>query len=152
MRSRTGRKAAYFCECCLSHRRLGWRLIDRANLIIYFISYIINQSQFRISNLRTVDITDVHLYPPIRSPVRRVINTLAIAITSSVDKNRKRIHKNNTKLKKRIVWLLHQNKLYVSTYIKKKMHVKEKFERVTLAVLCPSKVFNAVRLRNVVCV
>ena len=34
----------------------------------------------------------------------------------------------------------------------KKMYVKEKFERVALAVLCLSKVFNAVRLRNVVCV
>ena len=33
-----------------------------------------------------------------------------------------------------------------------KKYVKEKFERVALAVLCPSKVFNAVRLRNVVCV
>ena len=32
------------------------------------------------------------------------------------------------------------------------MYVKEKFERVALAVLCLSKVFNAVRLRNVVCV
>ena len=30
--------------------------------------------------------------------------------------------------------------------------MKEKFERVALAVLCLSKVFNAVRLRNVVCV
>ena len=30
--------------------------------------------------------------------------------------------------------------------------LKEKFERVAFAVLCLSKVFNAVRLRNLVCV
>ena len=31
---------------------------------------LINQSQFRISNLHVIDITDVSLYPPICSPVR----------------------------------------------------------------------------------
>ena len=49
------------------------------------------------------------------------------------------------------MFMFHIKTSFMFQLIKKKMSVKEKFERVALAVLCLSKVFNA-RLRNVICV